>query len=419
MSDNAPNLPNTAGPLAGVRVVEVAVWHAGPGAGAILADLGADVIKVETIEGDPERFFAAFAPMTDTRGLDKPDWTVMFDLSNRGKRAISLDLKQPDGVEVLHRLVEKADVFVSNLRTPTKKSIGIDYETLRKVNERIVHINVTGFGAEGPLADAGAFDNVGQAMSGMMFTASTREPQPLQVMVMDQLAAIAASHAAVTALLARELHGHGQEVNTSLYGAGTWLMYGNLGFTGARGEAELGGDRTERTPLRNLYRCGDGEWIMGTNHPEQKHWPTLCTTLGLDALVDDPRFATVETRHAALPELYHHLDAAFATRSREEWLKVLTDAGLFFAPIKTFADVLDDEQALANGYVADQDHPILGRVRQPGFPMRFSRHTVGARGAAPRLAEHSREILEELGYGVGEIQHLTNAGAVKLGDSDD
>jgi formyl-CoA transferase len=389
----------------------VGVWHAGPAVGAILADLGADVIKVESLRGDPERTFAAFAPMTDTREIDTAGWTVMFELSNRGKRGISLDLSSPEAQQIIHRLVADADIFLTNLRGPTRRKLGIDYATLADVNSRIIHVNVTGFGDQGPLADSGAFDNVGQAMSGMMLAAGAGHPQPLNVMVMDQLAAIVGSHAAVTALAARELHGIGQEVHTSLYGAGTWLMYANLGFTGARGfEVSLDGSRNTRSPLRNLYRCADDRWVMGTNHPEQEHWAHFCRALGCEELIDDPRFDTVESRHDNLEHLYPILDSVFRSKPRDVWLRELRSTGLFFAPINGFADVLADEQAQANGYVTTVEHRQLGNVRQPGYPIRFGAFAAGPAVPAPMLGEHTREVLESLGYSHAQIDHLVRSG---------
>lgn len=419
-SQSARSSEDRRGPLDGVRVVEVGVWHAGPAVGAILADLGADVVKVESLQGDPERFFAAFSPMTDTRDIDSPEWTVMFELSNRGKKGISLDLRSPRGQEVLTRLVAGADIFVTNLRGPTRRTLGIDYETLSAINPRIIHVNVTGFGSEGPLADAGAFDNVGQAMSGMMFTSGSGQPQPLNVMVMDQLTAIVGSHAAITALASRELHGDGQEVHTSLYGAGTWLMYGNLGFTGARGhEVSLDADRTRRSPLRNFYRCADGKWVMGTNHPEQKYWADFCRAMQLDELVEDSRFSDLDARTANLSSLYPILDGAFRTKDRDHWLTALRSAGLNFAPVNGFADVLDDEQAIDNGYVATVDHRQMGKVRQPAYPIRFGAFDAGPNRPAPLIGEHTREVLSAVGYAEAEINDLVSAGvALERGETD-
>ncbi|WP_189339239.1 CaiB/BaiF CoA transferase family protein [Williamsia muralis] len=412
-SDPIKTIEGSKGPLSGIRVVEVGVWHAGPAVGAILADLGADVVKVESMEGDPERFFAAFSPMTDTRDIDSSEWTVMFELSNRGKKGISLDLTCEEGQKALTRLVSDADIFVTNLRGPTRRKLGIDYETLSAVNPKIIHVNITGFGNEGPLADAGAFDNVGQAMSGMMFTVGGGQPQPLNVMVMDQLTAIVGSHAAITALAARELHGVGQEVHTSLYGAGTWLMYGNLGFTGARGhEVTLDADRTRRSPLRNFYRCADDKWVMGTNHPEQKYWADFCKAMSLDELIDDARFSELDERTSNLDSLYPILDRAFAAEDREHWLTALRSAGLNFAPINGFADVLDDRQALDNGYVTTVDHRQMGEVRQPAFPIRFGAFDVGPSGPAPLIGEHTREVLASAGYTEPEIDDLVSSGVV-------
>jgi crotonobetainyl-CoA:carnitine CoA-transferase CaiB-like acyl-CoA transferase len=399
--------------------VEVGVWHAGPGVGAILADLGAEVIKVESPKGDPERYFAAFSALTDTTAVDTSEWTVMFELGNRGKRSISLDIQEPSGREIFDRLLERADVFVTNLRLQAKQSLRLDYSTIRNINERIIQLNMTGFGSLGPKANDGAFDNLGQAMAGMMFVTGAPDPHPINVLVLDHMAAITGSHAVITALLSRERHGFGQEVDTSLYGAGTWLMYGNLGFELARGPVSLNWDRRRRLPLRNAYQCRGGDWIVGTIHPEQKYWPTFCEALGVPDLAFNSQFETEQDRSAHLPDLYDALDAQFMLKTRDQWLLIFAQHGLHFAPIQRFADVLVDEQALVNGYVAEIEHPILGKTTMPNYPIRFSAAQVGPRGPAPMLGEHSREIAAELGYSPDEIELRIRSGVLKAGSVDD
>lgn len=361
-------------PLDGIRVVEVGLWHAGPGTASILGDLGADVIKVETTSGDPERFFTAFNVMTDTREYDTDDWSVMFEMSNRNKRSIAVDLTDHRGREVFERLVISADVFVTNLRAPTVKKLGLDYSTLERLNESLIHVNITGFGSEGAQAGDGAFDTLGQAVSGLMYLTGTSEPAPLNTMVCDQLAAMVASHATITALLSRERHGHGQDVHVSLYGAATWLTLANLGFSSVRGnEIELAWERTSNCTLQSTFKCANDEWIIGANVPEEQYWERFCRIVGMDHLMEDPRFANQAARDAARQALLDLFDPILRARPRSEWLEEFASVGLMFAPVRRFQDVLADPQAAANGFVAPVEIPHLGRVMWPGSPAKFGR----------------------------------------------
>lgn len=399
------------GPLSGIRVVEVGVWHAGPGGSAILGDLGAEVIKVETLDGDPERRNGGFGPLEKLK-FNKPDWSVAFEISGRNKKSIALDITVPEGREIFDSLVESADIFLTNLRTTTKPKLGIDFASLSKINPRLVHVNVTGYGPEGPYADAGGFDPLGQAVSGMMFLAGGAEPRLLQVIILDQLTAIAASFAAIAALAARDREGVGQEVHASLYGSAVWLLHANFLTTSLLGEpASVFWERKENPPLRNTYQCSDG-WIMLTNHPDMKYWPPLCQTMGREDLLVDPRFDTPEKRDENRAELVGVLDEIFLTRSRQQWLDDLRDNGVLAAPINTFKDVLDDEQAWVNGYLDRLHIPDIGEVVVPGFPMRFTGHQVGTRTAAPGLGEHTDEVLGELGIDSDRVGELRRKGVV-------
>lgn len=405
-SVGTPAADQRPGPLHGIRVIEVGVWHAGPGAGAILGDLGAEVIKVETLEGDPERAHGSFGPM-DTSKVEMPNWTTLYEFSNRNKRSITLDITSEDGYGVLRKLVEGADVFLTNLRTSTKPKLKVDYGSIRSINPDVVHVNVSGFGQHGPMADAGGFDPLGQAISGMMFLSGNEEPALLQMIVLDQLTAIAASHAAITALLARERDGHGQEVHTSLYGSAVWLTHMNiLAASLMQGKVDNSWDRLKNPPLRTTYRCGDGKWLMGTNHPEEKYWSRFCQAIGTPELEADPRFLTKADRASSSQDLFEILDAVFLTKERDEWVSILTGSGALFAPVHDIDDVLVDEQAIENGYVTDIDHRALGKIRIPGYPVEFSAHDAGPRSEAPELGEHSREILQELGYSSEDIGAL-------------
>lgn len=410
MSAHSEEDVSQLGPLEGVRVVEYGVFHAGPGATAILGDLGADVIKIETREGDPERYW------TTVGGIDMslPDGqSFMHQVSNRNKKGICLDIDHPKGRAIFHRIVEQADVFLTNLRKSTKVKLGIDYAALSKVNPRIIHTNVTGYGPEGAMSDLGAFDPLGMARSGMMYITGAEQPALLHLGVLDQATAIAASHAIVTALFARERNGKGQEIHVSLFGTGLWLTYNNLMLKCLLSlDPALPADRARHSPLRNAFCCRDGRWIIGTHHPEERYWPIFCEATGQTALLEDPRFADPESRIANNTELVAHFDKVFATKTRDEWMEIFLVRKLMFCSVQRVEEIQTDPQALANEYVVPFEHPQLGRVDIPGYPIHFSAAKAGTRTAAPTLGQHTDQVLESLGYSQEEIRTLRQEGVV-------
>jgi crotonobetainyl-CoA:carnitine CoA-transferase CaiB-like acyl-CoA transferase len=393
-------------PLTGVRVIEMGVWHAGPGAGAIFGDLGAEVIKIETLDGDPERDHGGFGGLVGKALPARDKWNMLYEFSNRNKRSISVDVATGEGKAIVRSLVKEADLFLTNLRVPARCQLGVDYEALSAVNPRIVYLTVSAFGPKGPMAGWGGFDPLGQAVSGMMFTTGSSEPVLLSWIILDQLTAIAASHAGVTALLSRELHGEGQEVEVSLFSSGLWFQHANLLFTSLAGSVQLKWDRTAVSALRSTFPCKCGSWIVGTNHPPRRGWPQLCIALERPDLIDDPRFDTEPKRIQNKGELFPILDAQFRTKDRGEWLAIMSAADLLFAPVNTIKEVLEDDQALANGYIVDFDHRLLGKVKIPGYPAHFSKELAGTRTHAPELGEHTREVLEEIGYDDDRIAKL-------------
>jgi crotonobetainyl-CoA:carnitine CoA-transferase CaiB-like acyl-CoA transferase len=398
------------GPLDGIRVLECAVFHAGPGGSAILGDLGAEVIKIETPAGDPERHW------TNAGGIDfsLPNGdSAMFEGSNRNKRGICLDMKKEKGRAIFDRLARKTDVFVTNLRKSTKVKLGLDYPTLARLNPKIIHASVSGYGLEGPMSDLGAFDPLGQARSGMMFVTGSPEPKMLHLGLLDQATAITLSHAILTALFVRERKGIGQEVHVSLYSTALWIQYANLMLSSFLStDPSVTTTRSNHSPLRNAFCCRDGGWILGTHHPEERYWPSFCEATGKTDLLNNPHFTDDLGRPINFVELIEIFDEIFATRTRDEWMEIFQKRGLMFSSVQHISEVTSDPQALANDYVVPFDHPAHGRVNIPGYPVYFSACRSGTRSAAPTLGQHTDEILREIGHGDSEIDMLRQEGVI-------
>jgi formyl-CoA transferase len=399
-------------PLEGIKIVEYGVFHAGPGATSILGDLGADVVKIESGLGDPSRFWGRLGGID----LSLPNGeSIFFQISNRNKKGIYLDIEKEKGREIFHRLVKEADVFLTNLRKSTKAKLRIDYDSLRPVNPRIIHANVSGYGPEGPMKDLGAFDPLGLARSGLTYVTGASEPALLHGGVMDQATAIAASHAILTALLVRERSGIGQEIHISLYGTGLWLMYPNLIFSNVLsvGPMDISPSRYDHSPLRNLFRCKDNKWIMVTHHPEEKYWPLFCKATGQTVLLSDPRFADDSGRKVHCAELIAIFDKVFATKTRDEWVEILLKEKLMVCAVLNVDEIRDDPQARVNGYLVDFKDRLLGDVAIPGYPVHFSANRAGTRSFAPNLGEHTDLVMREIGYTDQEIQELKKEGVIK------
>jgi len=399
-------------PLEGIKIVEYGIFHAGPGASAILGDMGADVMKIESGVGDPARNWTKLGRID----MSLPNGeSLFFQISNRNKKGIYLDIEKKKGREILHRLVKEADVFLTNLRKTTKAKLGIDYGSLRQVNPQIIHANVSGYGPKGPMKDLGAFDPLGLACSGLMYVTGASEPVFIHGGVMDQATAIAASHAILTALLVRERSGMGQEVHVSLYGTGLWLMYPNIMLANvlSLGPMDISPNRYDHSPLRNLFRCKDKKWIMVAHHPEEKYWPLFCKATGQTALLADPRFTDNSGRNVHCAELVAIFDKVFATKTRDEWMETLLKEKLMVCPILNINEIRDDPQARVNDYVVGFKDRLLGDAKIPGYPVHFSANRAGTRSFAPTLGEHTDLVMHQMGYTDREIQELKKEGVIK------
>ncbi len=385
--------------LQGVRVLDLSRVLAGPFCGMLLADLGADVIKVEdTGTGDESR---TWPPHLDGE-------SAAFLVINRNKRALALDLKQPEGVEVLGRLAEASDVLIENFRTGAMEAFGLGYERLAERNPRLIYCSISAFGRTGPRRDGAGYEALMQAFSGIMSITGEPDGPPVRcgVSFLDLTTGILCAFGIVNALLWRERTGLGQRVDGSLLETAVGLLnYHAEGYllTGAVPRA-LGSSHPSLSPYRN-FRCRDGQWVFiaGAN---DRFWQRLAAALGLDWMAADPRFAANVDRVQHRRELEAHLEEAIARHDREPLLARLAEAGVPATPVNTVDQVMRDPQTAARGIVERVVHPRLGEIPVIGTPVKFSRLRPGVRSAAPLQGQHTDEILAEHGYSPEAIAAL-------------
>ena len=393
------------GPLAGVRVLELAQIMAGPTCGVMLADLGADVIKVEKLPGGD-----------DSRGYREPrvnGISAPFMMMNRGKRGIALDLKRPEGRAILLKMVRTADVLVENFRRDTMAKLGLGYDVLAAENEALVYCSVTGFGRDGPEADKGGFDLVAQGFAGLMAITGEpgRPPAKTGNPVSDINAGILAALGIVAAYAHRLKTGRGQLVDTSLFEAALQQTYWHASSFFATGASPgpLGSAHILTAPYQAFHASDGYVNIGGAN---QANWERIADVLGHPQWRDDPRFATNTARMAHRDALTAEMNAVLATRTRADWIARLDAAGVPAGPVHSLGEALTHPQTLARGMVVDLVHPEAGPTKAIGCPIHFSRTPAAVTRPAPRLGEHSREVLRETGYTDPEIDGFLAAGIV-------
>ena len=402
------NNGKSSGPLEGLRVIDLSHIMAGPACSMLLADMGADVIKVEKSPGGE-----------DARRMVPPsvgDESAAFLIMNRNKRGIALNLKTPDGREALSRLLKNADVLIENYRRGTMEKMGFGYETLRALNPGLIYCSISGFGRTGPYADRGGFDLVAQGMSGLMSITGAgpgAPPMKAGAPVTDITAGILACVGVLAALHMRATSGKGQMVDTSLFEAGIVQTYWHSAICFATGQAP--GPMGTAHPLNAPYqafRASDG-WIT-VGAANQENWLRLLEALEAQELRDNPRFANNADRMRNLPALVAALTPLFERRTVDEWLLRLEQSGVPAGPVLDIAQMHADPQALAREMIVETTHATAGQVKAIGLPIKFSETPGGVRNAAPVLGQHTREVLRGLGYSDEEIDRLASLGAVQF-----
>jgi len=376
------------GPLEGVKVIDLTSYIAGSYGAMMLADLGADVVKVEAIEGDSFRELSGFY-----------GW-------NRGKRSLAVNLKEPDGRAIVHRLAQHADVVMENMRPGVVERLGVDYETLRAINPRLIYSTVTAFGSDGPYKDRPGFDPLLQAMGGLMTLQGFGEaPQYLRIAPTDYYCAALACQAILAALFVRERTGRGQRVQTSLLQAVLALQSGLV--------VDYPGHEVvyRNTPTYRLYQAGDGEsFFLAVGN--QSFWVKLCKVVGREDLAQDPRFGSWVARRDHAEALMPLLESAFASRPAAEWVRILTDNDIPAALTQSLQQFMRDPAVLHHKMVVQYDHPELGPLSLMGQPLRFSDTQAPDAGPPPTLGQHTAQVLRQAGYADHEIADLRRRGVV-------
>ena len=378
-------------PLVGIRVVEVGNFMAAPFCAMQLADLGAEVIKVEHPEGGD--VVRQSAPLIEGEGS-------AFMRLNRNKRSIALDLKTEKGKEIFRKLVGTADVVVENLRPGTMRDLGLEYEGLQRTNPALIYVAASGWGQDGPLRDQPGMDIMAQARSGLMSITGTPGGEPVKVGVpmCDLVCALYGALAAVAALYERRETGKGQYIDVSLLEAGVSFAIWEAGSFFATGAIpQPSGSAHQSAAPYQAFRASDGWLTIGaTTRP---NWTALCRALGLDGLLSDERYLDSNLRHRNRVALASTIESVTSGKTVDHWLAVLGEAGIPCAPIQDYGQVFTDPHLMARHYFWDAPHAKAGPVRQLGSPMRFSRTPVRRDTAGPLLGEDTAELLAELGFG--------------------
>jgi formyl-CoA transferase len=398
-----------AGPLEGVRVVEVANWTFVPAAGAVLADLGADVIKIEAPTGDPQR------ALRNLLNLGDKGPNPFLEIPNRGKRSVTLDLTTDEGRGALARILEGADVFLTSNLAPIRTKLGINLEDVRAANPDIIYVRGTGWGNEGPMAEVGGYDMAcGWATSGMAFKMTKGEPLPQPPAFFDLQGANTIAGAVGMALFKRAKTGETSVIDVSLMHVAMWAMSPDIVGAPYLGDVANMGDRTQSpNPLVNGYVTGDGRFIYFVCLQPDKFWDEFCGLLGRPDLITDERFADSAARYQNRAECVAELDAIFAGMTLEQVSTAMEGFSGVWAPVLRPSELHTHIQSEVNGFLPMVTaNPPYEDFRLVAAPMHFSDHTTTPQAAAPELGQHTEEILLETGLDWDAISALREVGAL-------
>jgi len=397
--------------LEGIKVIDFTTWVFASGCSAILGDWGADVIKIEDPDGgDPHR------GLVSVMGLEVSKINFPWEVDNRNKRSLAVDLRTDKGKEIVYKLVEQGDVFITNIRTEAIRRLGIDYVTLSKINSGLIYAHGTGYGKRGPESTRAGYDYAAfWARAGIMNSiGEPGVPPPLALPGLgDSTSSLALAAGVVLALLVKEKTGIGQEVDVALMGTGMWCN--SISVAAAQFIEEDIPKRSRKempNPTFNSYECKDGKWIMLVCLESDRYWSDFCKVMGLEEIKNDPRFDNLTNRAENCVELISILDRKFATWDRDDLGKRYDECGILWAPVQDLKEVVKDPQAIANGFVVEVDHPTHGPFMNVASPVQLSKTPASIRTTAPELGQHTEEVLLEMGYTWEDIAGFQEAGAI-------
>jgi formyl-CoA transferase len=401
-------------PLEGIKVVDLTTWALAPVCAAALGDWGAEVVKIENPEtGDVFRGFLMAI------GIDESEVPIsLFGLDNRNKRGMAINLLLPEGRDIVYKLVEDADIFVSNLPTKSLKKLQLDYSCLSSINSRLIYAHASGYGEKGPEADKAGFDGTAfWARSGLMAGLAVEEQPPITQQypgIGDQVSGLVLFGGVLLALYNRERTGKGQQVDLSLLGMGTWVTSLPLQIVLSLGREpdKRSRDRTNN-PLVNHYLAGDGRWLMILCLPDELYWSPLCKAIGREDLEQDTRFSKRYDRLANNVDLIAILDEAISKKTRDEWGIIFDKHGIVWTPVPSnFEEVIQDPQLYANEHIVEVEHPSLGLGKTLTTPIRLNKGAPKIRRLAPEIGQHNEDILLEMSYTWEEIIKLKDKGVI-------
>lgn len=403
-------------PLDDITVVEIDNWMAAPSAGAVLADLGARVIKVEPLTGDPMRDMSR--PIKGDNFSDEiKNYDFQFDVDNRGKNSIAIAIDTEEGAKLVRQLVSNAQVFMCNLLIARQEKYGLDPRSLFKENSSLVHATLTGYGTSGPDAMRPGYDVTAFFGRSGLYDAQREGEDGIVPMARpaqgDHTTGLAFVASILAALRQAEKTQTGQIVETSLYETAVWTQASDYAVTAVDKAPVRKRDREHMLAISaNRFPCGDGKWIVFNMMPDAAYWPKICSAINLEHLIEDERFIDSSARYKLMPELIALFDEALSRKSRDEWGEIFDQAGLIWGPVLSLDEVTQDPHALELGMFPEIEHPSMGNYTTVNIPMRFATSDVRPRGPAPQLGEHTDSILKSLGLDKTQLDSLKKNGIV-------
>jgi crotonobetainyl-CoA:carnitine CoA-transferase CaiB-like acyl-CoA transferase len=401
-------------PLSGIKVLDFSIAVAAPFGGAMLADMGAEVVKVERVQGEAQRLglpagMDDFLDTDTSSAPDRADWMAF----NRGKKDLAVDIRSAKGLEIVLKLAKDADVILQSFRPGVAERLGIGYEAISKINPKVIYCSFYGYGEAGPVAHRAGGDMWSQAMSGIVSVTGYPggAPQMLPFPACDHVGGMLVAYAVMTALFVRERTGLGQALTVNNLDAALYLQFSGFAEYLAGGRMPYKEGRSYQPPPFGPFRAKDGDvlTIFGTG----SMWSTFCKVVGMEHLADDPRFATDDARRDHREEIGRLLDEAFSKKTRAEWAQIFRDAKMRCDPCLTFEEVVANPQLATNDIICTVDHPARGQVKMLGLPVKLKKTPGKPQGPSPMLGQHTEEILLKLGYKSKAIAAMEKQGIIK------